>query len=83
MTKIEEMVVLVEPDCAACLRVLETVTILRQRGLLAKIVVLNRLYDAERCREYGVVIYPAIFINGRLAFYGEFSIEDALRFARQ
>lgn len=81
--QIEEMVVLVEPDCIACVRVLETVMVLRQRGLVANVVVLDRLRDPERCRTYGVVIYPAVFINWRLAFYGEFSTEDALRFVKR
>ena len=82
MKPIKEMVVLVEPDCIACVRVLETATVLRQKGIVARLLVLNRLYDSESCRKYNVVIYPAVFINGRLAFYGEFTMEDALRFVK-
>ena len=72
MSPIREMVVLVEPDCIACVRVLETATVLCQRGIVANLIVLNRLHNPDSCRKFGVVIFPAVFINGRLAFYGEF-----------
>jgi predicted thioredoxin/glutaredoxin len=80
MNPIQEMVVLVEPECVACVRVLETASALHRRGIIARLVVLNRAVDPESSTRYGAVIFPAIFIDGRLAFYGEFSIEDALRF---
>ena len=80
MKPIQEMVILVEPDCVACVRVLHTAGILRDRGIVINLVVLNRINDPDKCRKLGVVIFPAVFINGRLAFYGEFSTEDAMRF---
>ena len=81
MNPIHEMVVLVEPDCVACVRVLETASALHRRGIVANLLVLNRADDPESSRKYGVVIFPAVFINGHLAFYGEFSMEDAVQFA--
>ena len=82
MNSIHEMVVLVEPDCLACVRVLEIASTLHQCGIVTKLVVLNRADDPESSRKYNVVIFPAVFINGRLAFYGEFSADDALRFVQ-
>ena len=80
MKPIQEMVVLVEPNCTACLRVLQTAGVLRDQGVVTNLVVLNRTDDPDKCRKFGAVIFPAVFINGRLAFYGEFSTEDAKRF---
>jgi hypothetical protein len=80
MNTMHEMVVLVEPDCAACGRVLETASALHRRGIVGKLVVLNRVFDPDASRRYGAVIFPAVFLNGRLAFYGEFSLEDAAHF---
>ena len=80
MKPIREMVVLVEPDCVACVRVLSTARILLDRGIVANLIVVNRIDDAEQCREFGVIIFPAVFIDGRFAFYGEFSYEDVNSF---
>lgn len=74
------MVVLVEPDCVACVRVLRTAGVLRDQGIITNLVVLNRIDDPDKCRKFGIVIFPAVFINGRFAFYGEFSMEEAIRF---
>ncbi|MBI1804866.1 MAG: thioredoxin family protein [Ignavibacteriae bacterium] len=82
MKPIHEMIVLVEPDCLSCVRALETANVLRQRGVVANLIVINRIDDPDSCRKFGVVIFPAVYINGRLAFYGEFSVEDAQRFAQ-
>jgi glutaredoxin len=83
MKPIHEMVVLVEPGCIPCVRVLETASALHRRGTVAKLIVLNRADEPEASRKYGVVIFPAVFIDGRLAFYGEFSIEDTLGFVER
>ena len=80
MKPIHEMVVLIEPDCVACVRVLHTAGILRDRGIVTNLVVLNRIDDPDKCGKFGIVIFPAVFINGHLAFYGELSMEDAIRF---
>ncbi len=80
MKPIHEMVVLVEPDCVACLRVLRTARMLRDERIVANLVVINRIEDPDTCRKFGAVIFPAVFIDGRLAFYGEFSMEDAFHF---
>ena len=47
MTPIQEMVVLVEPDCVACVRVLHTAGVLRDRGIVTNLVVLNRIDDSD------------------------------------
>ncbi len=74
---------LVEPECVACVRVLKTAQRLREVGVLGSLIVLDRCTDPDACNEYGAVIFPAVFINGHLAFYGEFSQEEAVRFAQQ
>lgn len=74
------MIVFVEPNCAACERVLETAEILREQNIVANLVIFNRSIDPESCMKFGVVIFPTVYINGQLAFYGEFSVEDAKRF---
>jgi predicted thioredoxin/glutaredoxin len=83
MKPIHEMVVLVEPDCIACVRVLETASGLHRRGIVAKLIVVNRADEPEASHKYGVVIFPAVFIDGRLAFYGEFSVDDDLEFVER
>jgi predicted thioredoxin/glutaredoxin len=74
------MIVFVEPDCVLCERVLETVAVLREQDIVADIVIFDRSVDPESCMKFGVFIFPAVYIDGQLAFYGEFSIEDAKRF---
>jgi hypothetical protein len=74
-----EMIVLVEPDCIACVRAVRTAGILRNKGIVTNLVIINRIDEPERCRNYGAVIFPATFIDGRLAFYGEFFVEDVDR----
>ena len=63
MKLIHEMVVLVEPDCVACVRVLETAKALRQRGIVANLVVLNWLHDPDTCEKFGVVIFFPQFLS--------------------
>jgi predicted thioredoxin/glutaredoxin len=82
MKPIHEMIVLVEPDCRSCERVLETAEVLHRCGIVANLIVLNRIDNPDSCGKFGVIIFPAVYINGRLAFYGEFSVEDAQRFAQ-
>lgn len=74
------MKVLVEPECDACTRAVQTATDLCRRGIVTNLSVINREVHPEIVRAHGVVIFPAIFINGRLAFYGEFSEADTLQF---
>lgn len=80
MKLIEEMLVFVEENCLPCDRVLETVKTLSQMEIVSKVRIFNRNIDPYTCQQFGVLIFPAVFINGRLAFYGEFSVEDAKRF---
>jgi hypothetical protein len=80
MKPVHEMVVLVEPDCIACVRALRIANTLREKGIVTNLVIINRIDDPDKCRQYGVVIFPATFIDRRLAFYGEFSVEDATHF---
>lgn len=80
---IRELLVFIEPECIACEQVLETVGLLQKSSLVERLVVIDRTEDPESCQLYGVVIFPATFINGKLVFYGEFSVEDAKNFMRQ
>ncbi len=82
MKSIQEMVLLVEPDCVACLRVLQTAGALHNRGIVSNLIVLDSVDDPDKCRKFGVAIFPAVFINGHLAFYGEFSLDDAIQFVK-
>jgi hypothetical protein len=74
------MVVFVEPNCVACVRALRTASILHDKGIVTNLVIINRIDDPVKCRQFGVVIFPATFIDECLAFYGEFSVEDVDRF---
>lgn len=80
MQKIKEMIVFVEPDCLACKRAMETAEVLRRCNIVAELVIHERTSNPEACAKFGVVIFPAVVIDGKLAFYGEFSVEDARRF---
>ena len=80
MKPIREMIIFIEPDCIACVRVLETAKVLRHQNIVADLLNVNRIEDPESCMKFGVQIFPAVFINGRLTFYGEFSVEEARRF---
>ncbi len=80
---INRMMIFIEPDCTSCERVVETATTLYRYGFLRDLVVINRTNKPEVCAEFGVMIYPTVYINGKLAFYGEFTIEDAIKYAKQ
>jgi glutaredoxin len=83
MKPIHEILVFVEPECVSCERVLNTVKVIKLNFEVDQLVVINRAADPEYCRRLGVIIFPATFINGQLAFYGEFSAEEAQRFAQK
>ena len=83
MKPIHEIRVFVEPKCVSCERVLNTVKVIKLNFKVEQLVVINRAADPEYCRKFGILIFPATFINGRLAFYGEFSVEEAQRFAQK
>ena len=83
MKPIHEILVFVEPECVSCERVLNTVKVVKRNFKVDHLIVIDRSADPEYCRKFGVIIFPATFINGRLAFYGEFSVEEAQRFAQK
>lgn len=83
MKPIHEILVFVEPECVSCERVLNTVKVVKRNFKVDHLIVIDRSDDPEYCRKFGVIIFPATFINGRLAFYGEFSVEEAQRFAQK
>jgi predicted thioredoxin/glutaredoxin len=64
--------VFVEQTCQACRAVLGLVEAVSRR-LGCRATVFTREQDNETFRARRVLITPATFINGRLAFYGEFS----------
>ncbi|MBI3194181.1 MAG: thioredoxin family protein [Ignavibacteriae bacterium] len=74
------MLIFIEPNCRACERVMETAEVLRKQNIIANFVTFNRNVNPESCMKFGVFIFPTVYINGRLAFYGEFTIEDLDRF---
>ena len=83
MKPIHEILVFVEPECVSCERVLNTVKVVKRNFKVDHLIVIDRSSDPEYCLKFGVIIFPATFINGRLAFYGEFSVEEAQRFAQK
>lgn len=67
--------VFVEENCSACGAVLA----LLERslaGLPLMKKVFNRDMNRKEFQSRGITILPATFINGQLAFYGEFSESD-------
>lgn len=67
--------VYVTPECPSCARVIALLQ--SARGLLGyelRVITLTRNADTQI--QPVVNIYPATYINGRLAFYGDFDIED-------
>ena len=73
---IDEIMVFVEPNCLACERVLQTIRTLQKNALVERLEIINRYEDPAMCERFGIVIYPATFIYGKLAYYGEFSVDD-------
>jgi predicted thioredoxin/glutaredoxin len=79
---IMQMMVYVEPDCQACEKVLMTVKEMQTRKLIRNLLIINRTEYPEVCIDAGIVVYPAVFIDGELIFYGEFTAEEALKYAK-
>ena len=79
---IDKMMVYVEPDCRSCEKVKMTVEKMYRQKLIMDLLIINRTEQPELCNDAGIVIYPAVFIDGELTFYGEFSIEDALKYTK-
>lgn len=78
---ISEMKVFVEQNCRACENVLKVVREMHNTRLISKLIVINREKEPEECLKYNVLVYPAVYINDELIFYGEFTIKDALKYA--
>jgi len=74
-----DMIVFIEPNCSACDRVIATAGEFRRLGVVGHLTVFDRTDDPSTCESYGVYIYPSTYVNGRLAFHGEFTPEDFLR----
>ena len=67
--------VFVEQGCSSCARVTSLVEdVIRDTGASIR-TILRETHPAE-FSERNVVICPATFVNGKLAFYGEFSAES-------
>jgi len=79
---INKMMVYVEPDCKSCEKVIKTAKGMHKNKLIKNLLIINREEYPELCSDTGIIIYPAVFIEGELTFYGEFSIEDALNYAK-
>ncbi len=67
--------VFIEDGCESCERVTDMVTRFASDGDIM-VRVYERRKDIEMFYERGVVICPATCINGKLAFYGEFSVNE-------
>ena len=67
-TRIE---VFIERNCKSCYRVISLLKRLR-----ADLTIFERERDKRLFSERNVLIVPATFIDGRLAFYGEFTEEE-------
>lgn len=66
--------VFIEPDCKACISVMYSIREV-QSQLSINVKVYRRDVDREVFRDRNVIITPAIFIDGKLIFYGEVSPE--------
>ena len=76
MHSIQEIMVFIEPNCLACENVLQTIRALQENALVECLAIIDRCKDPALCVRFGIVIFPATFINGKLVFYGEFSLGD-------
>ena len=79
---INKMLVYVEPDCQACEKVITTAKDMQKNKLVKNLLIINRMEYPELCSDAEIVVFPAVFIEGELTFYGEFTIEDALKYAK-
>lgn len=80
---IAEMKIFVKPDCKACENVLGVVDKMYNDGLVNKLIIINRKDEPEECPKYNVLVYPAVYIDDELIFYGEFTINDAMKYAKE
>lgn len=79
---ISDMKVFVENNCRACENVLRMVNDMNKNRLISKLIIINREDDPEECLNHNVLVYPAVYIDGELIFYGEFTIDEALEYAK-
>jgi len=79
---IKEIMIFIEPNCIACEQVLRTIRAFQKEALVERLVVIDRSEDPATCRHFGIVVFPATLLNGRLAFYGEFSLENLKEYLR-
>ena len=77
MQKNQLIEVFVEKNCRTCDEVLAVIAAFAAQVSVA-VSVFDRECDPTVFRERRVLISPATFVNGRLAFYGNFSL-GALR----
>ena len=77
MPKYNLIEIFIEQNCRACDEVLAVIAAFADQVSVA-VTVFDRESDPTIFRERRVLISPATFVNGRLAFYGSFSA-DALR----
>src|SRR4030065_419956 len=73
---IDEIMVFIEPNCSGCERVLQTIRVLQENARVERLEIINRSEDPALCERFGIVIFPATFVDGQLAFYGEFSLDE-------
>ncbi len=74
--------VFIEPNCFACEQVLQTIRAFQKQAVVERLVVIDRSKDPATCRQFGIVIFPATLLNGMLAFYGEFSLQNLEKWVR-
>lgn len=79
---INKMKVFVENNCGACENVLRVVNEMNKNKLISKLIIINREDDPKECLDYNVLVYPAVYIDDELIFYGEFTIDEALKYAK-
>jgi predicted thioredoxin/glutaredoxin len=81
-----EIMVFIEDDCSACEKVLRIFNRLLRKDSSIELRIFNYNQDRSPFNKYKVSIVPAIFVNGRLKFYGEFNLlelRDILRSNQQ
>ncbi len=76
INKKDEVFVFSEDNCPACEKVLAVLKSALEDNNSVEMKIFNRDHDISTFEKYRVFILPAVFINGKLQFYGEFQASD-------
>jgi thioredoxin-like negative regulator of GroEL len=72
----KEIIVFVDDDCRSCEKIVEKMRRLAQEDGAVNLRVVHRREQPSLAAEYRVQIVPAVYVNGKLRFYGEVTREE-------